>query len=320
MGDRWMPTSASGSIGRYGTGSGTGRLVIMNSEPGTGVPSWTQRWHPGMWTRSVTLAVTLLMIVLGALSTLFLLLLGSAATPGPGKAMVWPAVLAYALLWAGLIRSLDRRRVLGWEAVTLAVAWGAAVPLPLGSVIASSIPSSSLPGPWGPVIGMATSELCIEALGVLVLAVVLQRGVRGPLHGMLLGAVIGLGDEIVESRTDTFGPDTTSTFVVDRMLAGLGGHAVLAGLCGLGIGLLLCTPPHPLTRRTLRGMAALATSLALHVVDDGSVLLVEQGQQPALGHGRTGADIVVVAVSVLIGVLAYRWALAHTPRPEPSPR
>ncbi len=180
--------------------------------------------------------------------------------------VVWavPFVLAiYAL-------DLFEREPLGMLAA--AFAWGglAAITLAISANTAlldliAKLGSPALAEDWGPAIVGPTNEETLKALGVLLLALIAAAEIDTPIDGLVYGAFVGLGFQVLENFLYFTNPTFAGTgyaqtevvwdlFVIRGLVDGIWSHAAYTGLVGLGIGYLVSRPDVP---RPIR-VAALA--------------------------------------------------------------
>ena len=117
---------------------------------------------------------------------------------------------------------------------------------------------------WGAAIAGPIDEELLKGLGVVVPALLARRRMRSPVDGFILGAVVGLGFQVVEDVVYTanvigVGQDAPSAiwqmFVLRGLLGGLWSHAVYTGLFGLGLG-------YAITRTTWSPLARVGAAVA----------------------------------------------------------
>jgi RsiW-degrading membrane proteinase PrsW (M82 family) len=190
--------------------------------------------------------------------------------------VVWaiPLVLAiYAL-------DLFEREPLGMLAA--AFAWGglAAITLAISANTASldliaKLGSPALAENWGPALAGPTNEETLKALGLLLLALIAAAEIDTPIDGLVCGAFIGLGFQILENflyfTNPTFAGNgyaqtqvVWDLFVIRALVDGIWSHAAYTGLVGLGIGYLVSRPDVPLPRRISAAVLAFIGAWSMH--------------------------------------------------------
>jgi protease PrsW len=205
------------------------------------------------------------------------------------------------LLWAVpfvlAINALDlfEREPLGM--LTAAFAWGglAAITLAISANTAlidliAKLGSPALADDWGPALAGPTNEETLKALGVLLLALIATAEIDTPIDGLVYGAFVGLGFQILENflyfTNPTFvGNASAQTevvwdlFVVRGLVDGIWSHAAYTGLVGLGIGYLVSRQEIPRARRILVAVLAFVAAWSMHFFWNAPWLvdLVEQG-------------------------------------------
>jgi RsiW-degrading membrane proteinase PrsW (M82 family) len=200
-------------------------------------------------------------------------------------ATVLAAVLQLPLLLAGwwllrLARPLSAP-ARTWSAA--AVIWGATAAT--GCALQAN---TGLTGLWAKATGVAfasnwsaaltapVNEELLKAAGVALIVLAAPRVIRGPLDGMIYGALVGLGFQVMENFTYSlnFIPLTGSTdpgaavaisAALRVVLTALGSHWAMTAVAGAGVGYLAA--------RGLRGgappaAACLATAMAMHLLFD----------------------------------------------------
>jgi RsiW-degrading membrane proteinase PrsW (M82 family) len=198
------------------------------------------------------------------------------------------SLLAIALLfvWAIplvlVIHSLDlfEREPLGMLAA--AFAWGglAAVTLAIPANTAlldliAKLGSRELAADWGAAIAGPTNEETLKALGLLLLVLIAGAEIDTPIDGLVYGAFVGLGFQVVENFLYFTNPAFAGNgyeqtrvvwdlFVIRGLVDGVWSHAAYTGLVGLGIGYAVSRPDVPLARRVAVAVLAFAGAWAMH--------------------------------------------------------
>jgi RsiW-degrading membrane proteinase PrsW (M82 family) len=214
-------------------------------------------------------------------------------------AAAFPAVTAVNLVFLGVSLAVGMwlaRRVLRpvqappYGAAWLAVAWGglAATGLAVtlnGFNLAAIAEAAGLEfaGRWGAALAAPVDEETVKVLGVLLLAAVSSRMVRGAADGLVLGALVGLGFQVVENLTYGFNEvaatggvgSTGAAFEVLllRVLGtGYGSHWAMTAVAGAGIGYLVGATGRPLGRRVLVALGCWALAMTMHFQFDSPFL------------------------------------------------
>jgi RsiW-degrading membrane proteinase PrsW (M82 family) len=130
---------------------------------------------------------------------------------------------------------------------------------------------------WSASLSAPLNEEILKVCGVVMIVLAAPRLVRGPLDGMIYGALTGLGFQVVENVT--YGLDTivqsgatdparavTNSVLLRVGTTGLGSHWTMTAVAGAGIGFLV-------SRERRRDGAALAiicllTAMAMHLLFD----------------------------------------------------
>lgn len=138
-------------------------------------------------------------------------------------------LLAAAAAWGGLV------------ATSAAIPGNAAVHDLLAKLVSPAFAAS-----WGPAIAGPSTEEVLKTLGVVVVVLVARRQVNSVVDGVVYGAFVGLGFQVVEDfiyavnavgiagRGDHVGP-VIVTFFLRGFLAGLWSHTLFSALAGTGV-------------------------------------------------------------------------------------
>ena len=200
-----------------------------------------------------------------------------------------------------------------------AVAWGA-----LAATGVAVHANTGLSGLWGQALGFRPAGLWSAALtaplnegllklvGVVIIAVVLPRTLRGPVDGFVVGALVGLGFMVVEnmlyalnSITLTGGLAPTSAVVqtigVRVVLTGLGSHWALTGIAGTAVGLVVAAGWRPHTRRAVGALLLVLLAMVLHGLLDAPVL-------------TTGVGTLAKVALVFVCAMVVYFTVRHTYR------
>lgn len=160
--------------------------------------------------------------------------------------------------------------------LAVAFCWGGlvatSVSIPGSTALENLIAKLGSPGlaaDWGAALAGPTVEEIAKTLGVVAIVLIARSQVNSVLDGVVYGAMVGLGFQIVEDivfavgavalagQGDEIQPVIT-TFLVRGFLAGVWSHTLFGALAGAGIGYLVVSVDRGWPRRI--GMAALALS------------------------------------------------------------
>ncbi|MGZ4649676.1 MAG: PrsW family intramembrane metalloprotease [Kineosporiaceae bacterium] len=237
-----------------------------------GLPEWFVTRQP------IVLAVLVLAVVAVPQTSLVIQrLVQNEPQAGPVTLIVWGL---YAVPLLAAILTVDYFEREPWWLVALALVWGGLIATGLALSANSAVQSIltttegvSFTTQWGAAIAGPTDEEILKGLGVVVCALLASRRMRSPVDGFILGAVVGLGFQVVEDIVYTAnvmatGADPWSAlwemFLLRGIMAGLWSHAVYTGLFGLGLGYALTRPDWPRGRRVLAVVAGFAAAWTLH--------------------------------------------------------
>jgi RsiW-degrading membrane proteinase PrsW (M82 family) len=156
----------------------------------------------------------------------------------------------------------------------LAFAWGGLVATSVSISGSNSLEnliaklgSPGLAADWGAALAGPTVEEIAKTLGVVAIVLIARAQVNSVLDGVVYGALVGLGFQIVEDVVFAVGAvalagegdqvqPVVTTFLVRGFLAGVWSHTLFGALAGAGIGYLVVNPDR--TRRHRFAMAGLA--------------------------------------------------------------
>ncbi|WP_246002585.1 PrsW family intramembrane metalloprotease [Allorhizocola rhizosphaerae] len=143
---------------------------------------------------------------------------------------------------------------------------------------------------WGPAIASPVIEELIKALGFVMIVLVARKQINSVLDGMVYGALIGLGFQVVENifyalnsvemanSGDQVGP-VIATFFLRGFLAGLWSHTLFSALAGAGIAWFLVRTDRSLWARWGGLAAGLGLAWGIHFIWNSPLLLDGLGQQ-----------------------------------------
>jgi RsiW-degrading membrane proteinase PrsW (M82 family) len=168
--------------------------------------------------------------------------------------------------------------------IAAALAWGAVVATSLASVgndalvsILFKVGGAQFTQDWGASIVGPTNEQVLKALGVVMVILIAKRQVNTVLDGIVYGAFVGLGFQVVEDLLYTLRGVSAATqagasgteqvweyFVVRGLASGLYSHAVYTAIVGAGIAYFVVRTDRSLQRRVTVAAALFAASWFLH--------------------------------------------------------
>jgi RsiW-degrading membrane proteinase PrsW (M82 family) len=190
--------------------------------------------------------------------------------------------------------------------VAVAFGWGAlvatAVSIPGGAAMQNLIAKLGSPGlaaSWGVAIAGPTVEEIAKTLGVVAIVLIARAQVNSVLDGVVYGALVGLGFQIVENIVyalsavamagggDRPGPVVT-TFFLRGFLGGLWSHTLFGALAGAGIGYLVVRTDRSAPTRLAVAVLAVLGAWASHVLWNSPLL------EDGLGDGAPAVLVVLV--------------------------
>ncbi|GGN80567.1 hypothetical protein GCM10010112_56250 [Actinoplanes lobatus] len=164
----------------------------------------------------------------------------------------------------------------------LAFAWGGLVATSVsipGSIaldnLIAKIGSPDLAAEWGAALAGPTVEEIAKTLGVVAIVLIARAQVNSVLDGIVYGALVGLGFQIVEDVVFAIGAvqqagqgdqvqPVITTFLVRGFLAGVWSHTLFGALAGAGIGYLVVNRHRSRGRRIAVAALALFAAWASH--------------------------------------------------------
>ncbi|UQU64823.1 PrsW family intramembrane metalloprotease [Couchioplanes caeruleus] len=204
----------------------------------------------------------------------------------------------------------------------LAFCWGGlvatAVSIPASAAlddVIAKLGSPHLAADWGAALAGPTVEEIAKTLGVVAIVLVARAQVNSVLDGVVYGALVGLGFQIVEDivyamgavalagRGDHVEPVIT-TFLLRGFLSGVWSHTLFGALAGAGIGYLVVRCERTLRTRIGVAMLGVLGAWASHVL----------WNSPLLRDGLGNGAIALLAVLVLKGLppLLLIWLLVRS--------
>ena len=245
-------------------------------------PGWNERGSilrprlPAFWLFSFLVAI-------GALGAGGIIAERISAAP-PSSLFAITLLIVWAVPLVLVIHALDLFEREPFGMLAAAFAWGslAATTLAISANTAlfdliAKLGSQSLANRWGAAIAGPIDEETLKALGLLLLVLIAAAEIDTPIDGLIYGAFIGLGFQIVEDFQYLTNPAFAGNgfsqshvvwelFLVRGLVGGIWSHAAYTGLVGLGIGYLVSRPDVPQARRVTLAVLAFAGAWAMHFV------------------------------------------------------
>ncbi|WP_436524862.1 PrsW family intramembrane metalloprotease [Actinoplanes sp. HUAS TT8] len=202
--------------------------------------------------------------------------------------------------------------------LVVAFAWGAlvatSVSIPGSTALENLIAKLGSPGlaaDWGAALAGPTVEEIAKTLGVVAIVLIARSQVNSVLDGVVYGALVGLGFQIVEDIVFAIGAvafagqgdevqPVITTFLVRGFLAGVWSHTLFGALAGAGIGYLVVSTDRGWPRRITMAMLALFGAWASHVLWNSPLF------REGLGNGAV-ALLAVLAFKGLPPLLLILW-------------
>ena len=194
--------------------------------------------------------------------------------------------------------------------LVVAFAWGGlvatAVSIPGSTALenlVAKLGSPHLAAGWGAALAAPTVEEIAKALGIVAIVLIARTQVNSVLDGMVYGAMVGLGFQIVEDVVFAMGAvalagqgdrvqPVVATFLLRGFLSGIWSHTLFGALAGAGIGYLVVRTDRP--RRVRAGVAALgiAGAWASHAL----------WNSPLFGDGLGNGGLALLGVLLIKGL------------------
>jgi protease PrsW len=242
----------------------------------------------------------------------------------PGASLL-AAVLELPLLLVGFVVARRLRPVrpppLPWSAA--AIVWGATA-----AAGCALLANRGLIGLWAKGVGTRfaadwsaslsapLNEELLKLCGVVLIVLAAPAVIQGPLDGLIIGALVGLGfqatenvtyglNSIVLSGATDAGQAVFQSFAVRVGLTALGSHWTMTAVAGAGVGYLAARGRGAEHGTVLAAVACLLTAMAMHLVFDA----------PEIAEVlKVGLNFAIVLTAYLLLTNTYlaraRWALA----------
>jgi RsiW-degrading membrane proteinase PrsW (M82 family) len=254
----------------------------MSTRDALSAPSWDERGSilrprsPAFWLFSFLLAI-------GALGEGGIIAGRISAAP-PSSLFAITLLIVWAVPLVVVIHALDLFEREPFGILAAAFAWGslAATTLAISANTAlfdliAKLGSQSLADRWGAAIAGPIDEETLKAIGLLLIVLIAAAEIDTPIDGLVCGAFIGLGFQIVEDFQYLTNPDFADSgfsqthvvwelFLVRGLVGGIWSHAAYTGLVGLGVGYLVSSPGVPKARRVALAVLAFAGAWSMHFI------------------------------------------------------
>lgn len=219
-------------------------------------------------------------------------------------------------------RYMDFFEQTSWLGIGMAVGWGGFIAIYLalpanGAImsITSKAVDPEFTHRWGPAIAGPTSEETLKYLGVVVLVLIAKTQFRSILSAMAMGALVGLGFQIIEDMTysinnvlaapsaDQVQPALELLFA-RGVLSGFWSHPLYTAVTAFGIGYFVSRPNESLAKRVGVAAAAFAAGWGLHFFWN-SPLVADWVDTPT-----QQIPIILAKGLITFSVAAIMWRLA----------
>jgi RsiW-degrading membrane proteinase PrsW (M82 family) len=208
------------------------------------------------------------------------------------------------------------------ELLAVAFAWGAvvatSVSIPASAALEdlmAKLWSPHLAADWGAALAGPTVEEIAKTLGVVAIVLIARAQVNSVLDGVVYGAMVGLGFQIVENIVFAVGnvalagqgdrvQPVIETFLLRGFLSGVWSHTLFSALAGAGIGYLVLHRDRTIGHRI--GVATLAVlgAWTSHML----------WNSPLLSDGLGNGPLALLGVLLLKGLpplLLILWLVRH---------
>jgi len=233
-------------------------------------------------------------------------------------ASVYPIATAVAVALFGLlavpfwlvVAELDFLEREPIELLVLAFAWGGlvatSVSIPASTALedlVAKLGSPHLAADWGAALAAPSVEETAKTLGVVAIVLVARAQVNSVLDGVVYGAMVGLGFQIVEDIVFAVGAvalagqgdqiqPVIATFLLRGFLSGVWSHTLFGALVGAGIGYLVVRRDRRPAHRLGAAVLAFLGAWASHVL----------WNSPLLGDGLGNGALALLGVLLLKGL------------------
>lgn len=188
----------------------------------------------------------------------------------------------YAGLFVLAFRTLDLLEQHGPEAFVLAFAWGG-----MGAVyfaapanrailsLCAKLVSPEFAAGWGPAVAGPVTEEFLKIAGVILLVLVARNAFRTHLSVLVIGAMVGLGFQVVENLSATVNASmhfplenqvrpVLVNLLTRGLMSGLWSHAAYTTIASYGIAWFLLHPQRPMAARLGFALLCFVLAWAMH--------------------------------------------------------
>jgi protease PrsW len=160
---------------------------------------------------------------------------------------------------------------------------------------------------WSASLSAPLNEETLKLCGVIMIVLAAPRVIQGPLDGMIIGALVGLGFQVTENVTYGLnnivlaGATDPGRAVIDSALirvglTALGSHWTMTAVAGAGVGYIVARLRGAEHGGVLPGVACLLTAMAMHLLFDAPRLAIVI---------KVGVNFAIVLVLYLLLSNAY---------------
>ena len=160
---------------------------------------------------------------------------------------------------------------------------------------------------WSASLSAPLNEETLKLCGVIMIVLAAPRVIQGPLDGMIIGALVGLGFQATENVTYGLnnivlaGATDPGRAVIDSALVrvgltALGSHWTMTAVAGAGVGYIVARLRGAEHGGVLAGVACLLTAMAMHLLFDAPQLAIAI---------KVGVNFAIVLVLYLLLSNAY---------------
>lgn len=225
----------------------------------------------------------------------------------------------YALAFVLAFRTLDLLEQHAPGAFILAFAWGGfgavffAAPANVAiQNLCAKLVSPEFAGVWGAAIAGPITEEFLKLAGVVLLVLVARTQFQTTLSVLIVGAMTGLGFQVVENLSDTVSSSLNFpresqvapvllNLLTRGVLSGLWTHAAYTTIASFGVAWFLLHPHRPMAARLAAVVGCFALAWAMHFVWNSPLLEDRFGN----GYGDLAALLVVKGIPAM----AAAWLL-----------
>lgn len=264
--------------------------------------------------RGWILGVTAVLCLVPVLASVENLMLSTEVSP---SLAAWSAVVwaLYTIPFLIIIRRIDFFEREPWVSLVAAFMWGGFVAAGMALIANSAIfdlvtvsRGVVVAQEWGAAVAGPTTEEIAKGLGVLLILLASPRRPRTALDGFVIGAIVGLGFQVVENFGYTMNVSAieddpglsplAQMFIVRGLIAGPFSHAVYTGIVGLGIGYLVTATHRTWPRRIGIAVLAFVAAYFAHWFWNSPLLMDDLGFLALLIKGLITLTILIVGLRV----------------------